>query len=108
ARRENTDSVYRPRLLGLGGERPESEADSENNREPDHPHGRLGGERAAGSQGTQSRFDGLMMSINCSTDVRGPEMIRLLVGLYGTIRPRGKAIKQSVGANSPARGEVSG
>jgi len=41
---EIADPVYLPGwLLALGGERRKSEADSENDREPDPPHGHLSG-----------------------------------------------------------------
>ena len=38
-----------PRLLRLGGERRKNKAESENDREPDQPHGHLGGGWLAGS-----------------------------------------------------------
>jgi len=46
---ENPDSRHLACLLRLGGEWREDEADSENDREPDPPHGHLGGGRLPGS-----------------------------------------------------------
>ena len=46
---EETDPVQLPRLLPLSGERRKCEAESENDREPDQPHGHLGGGRLSGS-----------------------------------------------------------
>src|SRR2546426_2390400 len=46
---EKSHPIEFPRLLGLGRERHRDEADSENDREPDQPHGHLGGGRLAGS-----------------------------------------------------------
>jgi hypothetical protein len=48
------------------------------------------------------------MSTSSSTEAAGPEMIRLLVGWYGTIRTRGGATSESVYASSPARAYMSG
>src|SRR5262249_28159254 len=75
-RREISDPVHLCRRLRLDGKRRNGEVENENNREPDPPHGHLG---LVGGQATQSRFDGLMMFISCSTEVRGPEMMRLFV-----------------------------
>jgi hypothetical protein len=47
--REEPDSAYLFRLLRPSRERSTSETDSENDGEPDPPHGHLGGGRMAGS-----------------------------------------------------------
>src|SRR5207245_10084044 len=46
---DQPDPVDLPRLLRLHGERRKNKADSENDREPDQPHGHLGGGWLAGS-----------------------------------------------------------
>src|SRR5206468_2966743 len=46
---QKTDAVDLRRLLRMRGEWRKNETDSENDREPDQPHGHLGGRRLAGS-----------------------------------------------------------
>ena len=54
--RKDTDPRDFSRRLRLGGERHKNEAESENDREPDQPHGHLGGGRLPGS--LAERYDG--------------------------------------------------
>src|SRR4029453_6944155 len=46
---EIADPIHLPPLLGLDGERRKNEAENENDREPDQPHGHLGRGWLAGS-----------------------------------------------------------